>query len=147
MLIVVYEILLKKLFCNVTKMKPIFLYTTYVTECLLGCNWPMIHLSEIRKKQVLKHIKKKIGSKDFRRRVQSVRYIFEKSIHLAQNYAPCPILKGQLISKCLFGVFKFFQKTNKNSSHSIKNEFIHLFFGRIHDLLICFRNQLTFNRH
>ena len=146
MLIVVYEILLKKLFCNVTKMKPIF-FVYHLTECLLGCNWPMIHLSEIRKKQVLKHIKKKIGSKDFRRRVQSVRYIFEKSIHLAQNYAPCPILKGQLISKCLFGVFKFFQKTNKNSSHSSKNEFIHLFFGRIHDLLICFRNQLTFNRH
>jgi hypothetical protein len=24
--------------------------------------------------------------------------------------------KGQLISKCLFGVFKFFQKTNKNKS-------------------------------
>ena len=39
--------------------------------------------------------------------------------------------KGQLISKWLFGVFNFFQKTNKNMSHSSKNEFVHSFFGRI----------------
>ena len=26
------------------------------------------------------------------------------------------ISKGQLISKCLFGVFKFFHKTNENKS-------------------------------
>ena len=26
------------------------------------------------------------------------------------------IVKGQLISKCLFGVFNFFQKTNENKS-------------------------------
>ena len=32
--------------------------------------------------------------------------------------------KGQLISKCLFGDFNFFQKTNENPSHSSKNEFI-----------------------
>ena len=32
--------------------------------------------------------------------------------------------KGQLISKCPFGVFNFFQKTNENMSHSSKNEFI-----------------------
>ena len=31
--------------------------------------------------------------------------------------------KGQLISKCLFGVFNFFQETNENKSHSSKNEF------------------------
>ena len=48
--------------------------------------------------------------------------------------------KGQIISKCLFGVFNFFQKTNKNTSHSSKNEFIRSFFGRIHGLTICFRN-------
>ena len=48
--------------------------------------------------------------------------------------------KGQLISKCLFGVFNFFQKTNKNMLHSNKNEFICSFFGRIHGLTICFRN-------
>ena len=28
----------------------------------------------------------------------------------------CNFTKGQLISKCLFGVFNFFQKTNKNKS-------------------------------
>ena len=27
------------------------------------------------------------------------------------------VFKGQLISKCLFGVFNFFQKTNENTSH------------------------------
>ena len=53
--------------------------------------------------------------------------------------------KGQLISKCLFGVFNFFQKTNKNTSHSSKNEFIRLCFGRIYGLTICFQNQLTFS--
>ena len=44
--------------------------------------------------------------------------------------------KGQMISKRLFGVFNFFQKTNKNTSHSSKNEFIRLFFGRIHGLTV-----------
>ena len=48
--------------------------------------------------------------------------------------------KGQLISKCLFGVFNFFLKTNKNTLYSSKKEFIHSFFGRIHRLIICFRN-------
>ena len=32
-------------------------------------------------------------------------------------------IKGQIISKCLFGVFNFFQKTNESTSHSSKNEF------------------------
>ena len=48
--------------------------------------------------------------------------------------------KGQIISKCFFGVFNFFQKTNENTSHSSKNEFISSFFGRIQGLIICFRN-------
>ena len=39
--------------------------------------------------------------------------------------------KGQIISKCLFGVFNFFQKTNENTSHISKNELIRSFFGRI----------------
>ena len=52
----------------------------------------------------------------------------------------CQGSKGQIISKCLFGVFNFFQKTNENTSHSSKNEFIHSFFGRIHGLTVCFRN-------
>ena len=36
--------------------------------------------------------------------------------------------KGQVISKSFFGVFNFFQKTNKNTSHSSKTEFIRWFF-------------------
>ena len=49
-------------------------------------------------------------------------------------------IKGQLLSKCRFVDFNFFQKTNKNTSHSSKNEFIRLFFGRIHGLTICIWN-------
>ena len=37
--------------------------------------------------------------------------------------------KGQLISKCLFGVFNFLQKTNENKSDSSKIEFVCSFFG------------------
>ena len=43
--------------------------------------------------------------------------------------------KGDIISKCLFGVFKFFQKTNENKSIrdiiAVKSIFFRLFFGRI----------------
>ena len=38
--------------------------------------------------------------------------------------------KGQLISKCIFCVFTFFQKMSKNKLTSSKVEFVHLFFGR-----------------
>ena len=37
---------------------------------------------------------------------------------------------GQLISKCLFGVFTFFQETNENKSTSSEVEFVRSFFGR-----------------
>ena len=37
------------------------------------------------------------------------------------------IAKGQIISKCLFRVFNFFQKTNDNKLHSSKNELISYF--------------------
>ena len=50
----------------------------------------------------------------------------------------CP--KGHLISEWFFEVVDFLQKTNKNTSHTSKNEFICSFFGRIHSLTICFRN-------
>ena len=53
--------------------------------------------------------------------------------------------KDQLISKCLFGVFNFFQKTNENTSHSSKNEFIGSFFGGNRWPQKPFRNYLTFN--
>ena len=35
--------------------------------------------------------------------------------------------KGQIISKSLFGVFNLFQKTNENTLHTSKNEFIRSF--------------------
>ena len=52
--------------------------------------------------------------------------------------------KDQLISKSFFGVFNFFQKTNKNKSHSSKVEFIRSFFGRNISLKKLFRLCQTF---
>ena len=45
--------------------------------------------------------------------------------------------KGQLISKCLFCVFNFFQKTNENTSYTSKNKFIRCFWknSRLDNLL------------
>ena len=44
------------------------------------------------------------------------------------------VAKGQLISKCLFGVFNFFQKNEQKQVdlrfHSSKVEFLFSFFGR-----------------
>ena len=57
--------------------------------------------------------------------------------------------KGQLISKCLFGVFNFFQKNERKQVnlryHSTKVEFICSFFGRIVVLKKSLRLCLTFN--
>ena len=50
------------------------------------------------------------------------------------------VCKGQLFWKCLFVDFNFFQKTNENTLHSSKNEFIRSNFERIHGLTICFQN-------
>ena len=49
-----------------------------------------------------------------------------------------------MISKCLFGVFTFFQKTNENKSTSSKVEFVSSFFGRNVGLKKSFRICLTF---
>ena len=46
--------------------------------------------------------------------------------------------EGQVISKGFFGIFNFFQKTNKNTSHSSKNELNCSFFWKnsgYHNLL------------
>ena len=52
-----------------------------------------------------------------------------------------PILqKGQLISKFLFSVFTFFQKTNENKLTSSRVEFVLSFFGR----KIGLKNHLEF---
>ena len=53
--------------------------------------------------------------------------------------------KGQLISKCLFGIVNFFQNTNENKSHSSKVEFIRSFFWRNASLKKSFRLCLTFS--
>merc|ERR1719264_1204622 len=53
-------------------------------------------------------------------------------------------IKGQLISKCLFGVFTFFQKTNENKWTSSKVEFVCSVFGRNFSLKKSFRICLTF---
>ena len=50
------------------------------------------------------------------------------------------LLKGQIISKSFFSGRGFFQKMNKYTSHTSKNEFIRSFFGRILGLTICFQN-------
>ena len=56
------------------------------------------------------------------------------------------VSKGQLISKCLFCVFNFFQKTNENKSHSSKIEFVRSFFGGNIGLKKSFRFLLTFKK-
>ena len=52
--------------------------------------------------------------------------------------------KGQIISKGLFGVLKFSQKTNEWIRRSSKNEFVRSFFGRIREHQTSFRDYLTF---
>ena len=57
------------------------------------------------------------------------------------------LTKGQLISKCLFGVFNFFQNERKQVNlrfHSSKVEFVHSFFGRNIGLKKLFWLCLTF---
>ena len=41
--------------------------------------------------------------------------------------------KGQTISKGLFDILEFSQKTNERIRFSSKNEFVRLFFGRIRE--------------
>ena len=53
--------------------------------------------------------------------------------------------KGQIISKGLFGILEFSQKTNERIRHSSKNEFVRSFFGRIRGYQKSFRNYLTFS--
>ena len=52
--------------------------------------------------------------------------------------------KGQIISRGLFGVLEFSQKTNKQICCSSKNEFGCSFFGRIRGYQKSFWNYLTF---
>ena len=56
------------------------------------------------------------------------------------------LTKGQIISKGLFGVLEFSQKTNEQIRRSSKNEFVRSFFGRIRGYQKSFRNYLTFSK-
>ena len=67
-----------------------------------------------------------------------------KAGHFLKRFSIRPESEGQLISKCTFGVFTFFQKTNKNKSTSSRVEFVHSFFGRNVGLKKSFRICLTF---
>ena len=71
-------------------------------------------------------------------------------LEIQKDFQPIVINKGQLISKSLFVVFNFFQKTNKNKFelryHSSKVEFVCLFFGRNVGLKKSFWLCLTFNK-
>ena len=53
-------------------------------------------------------------------------------------------IKGQLILKCLFGVFTFFQKMNANKLTRSKVEIVRSFFGRNVGLKKSFQICLTF---
>ena len=55
------------------------------------------------------------------------------------------VVKGQIISKGLFGVLEFSQKTNERIRRSSKNEFLRSFFERIRGYQKSFRNYLTFS--
>ena len=55
-------------------------------------------------------------------------------------YMLSSIIKGQLISKANCQGRGFSQKTNENTSHSSKKEFIRSFFGRILGFTVSFRN-------
>ena len=70
-----------------------------------------------KKKHVGKHIWYKILMKCLFHILQAQTWETKhKSFELIFGYFP----KGQLISKCLFGVFNFFQKTNENTSIHVK---------------------------
>ena len=89
------------------------------------------HRSSIKQFSIIKQFT--IGKNDFRR-----------NIHV--------ISKGQLISTCLFGVFNFFKKRDKNKStwgirHHSRVECFRSFFGRIVGLKKSFRICLIFSMY
>ena len=75
--------------------------------------------------------------------LQSSFMVVEGFIYL--SLLSCHSSKGQLISKCHFGVFTFFRKTNRDKSTSSKVELVRSFFGRNIGLKKSFRICLTYN--
>ena len=74
--------------------------------------------------------------------IKNKRYLWN---NLWSNLKLVSNTKGQLISKGLFGILKFSQRTNERIHRSSKNEFVHSFFGRIRGYQKSFRNYLTFS--
>ena len=81
--------------------------------------------------------------------VQSILYLDSSEFHFETFCCTMAmaITKGQIILKCLFGVFNFLQKTNENKSHSSKIEFVCSFFGGNVGLKKSFRLFLTFSKN
>ena len=90
-------------------------------------------------------LEQKIHSEIQPKMCSEIRFFCFKTIFLKRIELKLIQCKGQLISKFLFGVFTFFQKTSENKSTSSKVEFVHSFFGRNICLKIKFRICQTFN--
>ena len=56
--------------------------------------------------------------------------VYENKDEIETYFKKIGQIKGQLISKCLFGVSTFFQKTNKNELTSCNGKVVCSFFGR-----------------
>ena len=74
------------------------------------------------------------GGESLWSRINILTWKFSHYVFRNWSYKKMLLAKGQLISKCLFGVFNFFQKMNENTSHSSKNKFFRSLFGRIYGL-------------
>ena len=76
-----------------------------------------------------------------------IKFIFSKKVtkydEISQFFFD--VTKGQIISKRLFGVLEFSQKTNKRIPCSSKNEFVCSFFGRIWGHQKVLQNYMTYS--
>ena len=75
-------------------------------------------------------------------RFQGIYILSNQNIWLQDISTPnfLTTVKVRLSRNDFFSGRGFAQKTNKNTSHTSKNEFIHSFFGRILGLTVSFRN-------
>ena len=76
---------------------------------------------------------------------QCITCFLKRTIQDQESFNFDEIGKGQMISKGLFGVLEFSQKTNEQIRRSNKNEFVRSFLGRIRGYQKSFRNYVTFN--
>ena len=109
-----------------------------IVEFNPACSEPFLNQDNPESKESRKFSDGSVNSLDFTNFLWCLVRVLATSI--SSSLCMVRFTKGQLISKCLFGGFNFFQKTNENTWHSSKNEFIRSFFGRIHGLTIFFQN-------